>query len=54
MGKKYQFRVKQNSDDKYSFVTQFETSGDWEIIEIPLNSLYPTYRGQKINYWKLF
>ncbi|MBC8757423.1 CIA30 family protein [Kordia sp. YSTF-M3] len=47
-GKKYQFRLKQNSDDRYSFVTQFETSGDWEIIEIPLKSLYPTFRGQKL------
>lgn len=47
-GKKYQFRVKQNSDDRHSFVSQFQTSGDWEIIEIPLNSLYPTYRGRKL------
>ncbi|WP_170293838.1 CIA30 family protein [Kordia antarctica] len=47
-GKKYQFRVKQNENDKHSFITQFETSGDWEIIEIPLNTLYPSYRGRKL------
>jgi len=47
-GKKYQFRLKQNSDDRYSFVSHFQTSGDWETIEIPLNSLYPTFRGKKL------
>lgn len=47
-GKKYQFRVKQNSTDEYSFITQFQTSGEWEIIEIPLISLYPSYRGRKL------
>lgn len=47
-GKKYQFRVKQNSTDEHSFITEFETSGDWEIIEIPLNTLYPSYRGRKL------
>ena len=48
-GKKYQFRLKQHKNDDHSFITQFETSGDWEIIEIPLNSLYPSYRGRKLD-----
>lgn len=48
-GKKYQFRLKQNSDDRHSFVLQFETSGDWETIEIPLHTLYPTFRGRKLD-----
>ncbi len=47
-GKKYQFRLKQHSNDCHSFVSQFETSGDWETIEIPLNTLYPTFRGKKL------
>ena len=46
-GKQYQFRIKANSRDYYSYITNFETSGDWEEIEIPLNKMYPSWRGRK-------
>ncbi|PTX62951.1 complex I intermediate-associated protein 30 (CIA30) [Kordia periserrulae] len=45
-GKTYQFRVKENSDDRHSYVSKFKTSGNWETIEIPLNTLYPRFRGK--------
>lgn len=48
-GKTYQFRVKENSDDQHSYVTKFQTSGDWETIEIPLNTLYPRFRGKTLD-----
>ncbi|EDP96063.1 CIA30 family protein [Kordia algicida OT-1] len=48
-GKKYQFRLKQNKDDRHSYISIFQTSGDWETIEIPLNTLYPTFRGKKLD-----
>jgi len=48
-GKTYKFRIKQNEKDKHTFMTTFETSGDWETIEIPLNSLYPSFRGRKLD-----
>jgi hypothetical protein len=48
-GKNYQFRVKENSDDQHSYVSKFQTSGDWETIEIPLNTLYPRFRGKTLD-----
>ncbi|WP_367278090.1 CIA30 family protein [uncultured Algibacter sp.] len=40
-GKTYQFRVKSDTNDKHSYVIPFETSGEWQIIKIPFNSLHP-------------
>ena len=48
-GKTYQFRIKENNSDYYSYVTSFETSKDWETIEIPFNSMYPAFRGRKLD-----
>jgi NADH dehydrogenase [ubiquinone] 1 alpha subcomplex assembly factor 1 len=48
-GKQYQFRIKANSRDYYSYIATFETSGDWEEIEIPLNKMYPSWRGRKLD-----
>lgn len=48
-GKSYQFRIKTNSSDYYSYITTFETSGEWEEIEIALVDLYPSFRGRKLN-----
>ncbi|MDA9343903.1 CIA30 family protein [Algibacter sp.] len=48
-GKTYQFRIKENESDYYSYVTSFETSKDWETIEIPFNSMYPAFRGRKLD-----
>ncbi|WP_430408934.1 CIA30 family protein [Kordia sp.] len=48
-GKKYQFRLKQNKDDRHSYITTFQTVGDWETIEIPLNTLYPSFRGRTLD-----
>ena len=48
-GKAYQFRVKTNSKDYYSYVYSFETTGNWQTIEIPFNSMVPSFRGQSLN-----
>ena len=48
-GKNYQLRIKANDRDFYSYITTFETSGQWEYIQIPLKSLYPSFRGRKLN-----
>lgn len=47
-GKMYQFRVKANSSDDHSYVASFETSGEWEEIEISLKDMYPSFRGRKL------
>lgn len=48
-GKEYQFRIKDKAIAYYSYITTFKTSGEWEFIEIKLNDLYPSLRGQKLN-----
>lgn len=48
-GKEYQFRVKANSRDYYSYIAPFKTSGEWQEIEIPLKNMYPSFRGRKLD-----
>lgn len=48
-GKKYQFRVKDNDNNYYSYINYFETSNNWQLIEINLADMYPTFRGRKLN-----
>ena len=48
-GKSYQFRIKDNSRQRYSYIATFDTSGDWETIKIPLSSFYPGFRGYKLD-----
>ncbi len=48
-GKRYQFRVKTNSSDYHSYIYYFSTSGEWQIVEVPLNKMYPSFRGRKLN-----
>lgn len=48
-GKRYQFRVKTNANDRHSYIHYFETSGEWENIEIPLGEMYPSFRGRQLN-----
>lgn len=48
-GKLYQFRVKSNTSQRHSYITSFDTSGEWQTIEILLSDLYPAFRGSKLN-----
>ena len=48
-GKSYQFRVKSDKYQQYSYVYQFTTSGDWEEITIPFSDLVPQFRGRLLN-----
>jgi len=48
-GKKYQFRIKTNSGDYYSYIAPFLTSGEWQEIEISLKDMYPSFRGRRLN-----
>ena len=52
-GKVYQFRIKSNRTQRYSYVCYFETTGSWETIVIPFSKFSPRYRGypmHKSNY----
>lgn len=48
-GKIYQFRVKTNSADFYSYTYSFKTMGKWETIEIPFSEMVPSFRGRRVN-----
>lgn len=48
-GKAYQFRIKDDADHRYSYIGPFKTSGEWETIEIPLKTMYPAFRGRRLN-----
>lgn len=48
-GKKYQFRIKSNSSDYYSYIASFSTSGEWQEIEIPLKDMFPSFRGRRLD-----
>ena len=48
-GKEYQFRLKANRDDYYSYILSFKTSSEWELITIPVNDMYASFRGRTLN-----
>lgn len=48
-GKNYQFRVKDKYRNYYSYITVFQTSGDWQLVEINLSQMYPAFRGRRLN-----
>jgi len=48
-GKRYQFRIKSNKNDRHAYISYFETTKDWQSIEISLLDMYPTFRGRKLD-----
>jgi len=48
-GKSYQFRVKHQTSDYYTYVTTFATTGDWQTIELPLSEMIPQWRGRRVD-----
>ena len=48
-GKNYQFRVKDNSSNYYSYITTFSTTKEWQDVEIDLKDMYPSFRGRRLN-----
>ena len=48
-GKSYQFRIKEDRSQSYSYITIFTTSGAWETIKLPLAIFYPSFRGYQLN-----
>ena len=47
-GKNYQFRVKDNYRNFYSYISSFSTNKNWQLIEINLSEMYPGFRGRKL------
>lgn len=48
-GKRYQFRTKTSDYDRHSYVTHFETTGDWQEITLDLITMKPQFRGRSLD-----
>lgn len=48
-GNRYQFRVKRSLNDRVSYISYFDSSGEWKTITLQLNTLYPTFRGRNLD-----
>ena len=48
-GKSYEFRLKSQISQSESYVHQFTTTGEWEIIKLPMSEFYPQFFGRKLN-----
>jgi NADH dehydrogenase [ubiquinone] 1 alpha subcomplex assembly factor 1 len=48
-GKKYQFRLKSSQDERHAYIAIFQTTGNWQTVEINLAEMYPAFRGMKVN-----
>ncbi len=48
-GKKYQFRIKANRNQRFWYVQDFQTSKSLEDIKLPLKDFYATFRGYKLD-----
>lgn len=44
--KSYQFRVKADRSQRYSYIANIETSGEWETITVNFDKMYPAFRGR--------
>ena len=47
-GKTYQFRVKDRTATRHSYISEFTTAGAWQTLRIPLKNMYPQFRGQRL------
>lgn len=48
-GKPYQFRVKADRSQRYSYIAVVKTSGDWQTITLAFDTMYPAFRGRKLD-----
>ena len=48
-GKSYQFRIKANASQRYSYIANIKTSGEWEILSIDFSEMYPAFRGRLLD-----
>jgi len=48
-GKSYQFRIKSSKGQYYSYVSVFNTTGDWETVVIDFKNFRPQFRGNVLD-----
>ncbi len=48
-GKSYQFRVKDDVNNYYSYKTEFKTNGKWQEIHLKFSDFTPSFRGRTLD-----
>ena len=48
-GKIYQFRVRSQRNQRHSYIYKFQTTGEWQTLEIPFAEMYASFRGYRLN-----
>lgn len=48
-GKSYQFRVKDKRNNRHSYIFKFDTTENWQTIEIPFSEMTAMYRGRSVD-----
>ncbi len=48
-GKSYRFIVESDQTDRHYYVHEFPTTGDWQTVQVPLRTMYPMRRGDRLN-----
>ncbi|MDB4292752.1 CIA30 family protein [Maribacter sp.] len=48
-GKAYQFRVKEETGQRFSHIADIKTNGEWETIRIEFSEMYPAFRGRLLD-----
>ena len=48
-GKNYRFIVESDPRERVYYVHEFSTGMDWQTISVPLRSMYPMRRGDRLN-----
>jgi len=48
-GKRYQVRVESTPDAPHGYAFDFDTSGEWQTVEIPFPELYAIHHGDRLD-----
>jgi NADH dehydrogenase [ubiquinone] 1 alpha subcomplex assembly factor 1 len=48
-GKRYQLRVESAPGDRHGYAFDFDTSGEWQTIEIPFDQMYAIRHGDRLD-----
>ncbi|NCA81377.1 MAG: CIA30 family protein [Opitutae bacterium] len=48
-GKRYQLRVESEKNVRHGYAYDFETSGDWQTVEIPFADMYAIRHGDRLD-----
>jgi len=47
-GKTFQFRAKAFAYDRHNYIKEFDTTGEWQTVEIELSEMEPSWRGNTL------